>query len=132
MNRSSIVLMSLVNSPMEHLHFFRLDYVQQPKKFPRSEPVLTFKHRSFFGQIPIAACGSIKRTERLRLIGIVAPTLRCAMNKEPRQVGSGLHGEDRRQGALQDGDDGRELPEGLKTGRKGPLNPSSGRAPPKK
>lgn len=54
------------------------------------------------------------------------------MDREPRPGGAGLHGQDRQQGALQDGDDGRELPEGLKTERKGPLNPSSGRAPPKK
>jgi hypothetical protein len=53
------------------------------------------------------------------------------MDKEPRAGGAGLHGQDRQQGALQDGDDGRELPEGLKTERKGPLNRRSGRAPAK-
>ena len=43
-----------------------------------------------------------------------------------------LHDGDKRQGDLQDGDSGRELPEGLERERKGPLNPGSGRKPPAK
>ena len=39
----------------------------------------------------------------------------------------GLTGDDKQQGDLQDGDSGRELPEGLNRGRKGPLNKSTAR-----
>lgn len=43
----------------------------------------------------------------------------------------GLRGQDKRQGDLRDPQT-PELPEGLRSERKGPLNPSSGRNPPKK
>jgi hypothetical protein len=39
----------------------------------------------------------------------------------------GLKDQDKQQGDLQDGDSGRELPEGLARERKGPLNKSTGR-----
>ena len=42
---------------------------------------------------------------------------------EPRKDGNGLRGPDQQQGDLQDPkDDDRELPEGLKRERKGPLS----------
>ena len=53
------------------------------------------------------------------------------MSEKPNE-GDGLRGVDQRQDRLQDGDSGRELPEGLQRERKGPLNPSSGRRTPEK
>ena len=48
---------------------------------------------------------------------------------EKDEPAGGLHGEDKRQGDLRDPHT-RELPEGLRRDRKGPLNPSSGRHDP--
>jgi hypothetical protein len=53
------------------------------------------------------------------------------MNENKPGKGDGLRGRDRQQGGLQDSDEGLELPEGLKRDRKGPLNKTTGRAPPK-
>jgi hypothetical protein len=42
---------------------------------------------------------------------------------EPKKEGDGLRGQDQQQGDLRDAQDGdRELPEGLKRERKGPLS----------
>ena len=49
------------------------------------------------------------------------------MGDEKKEGGDGLRGQDQQQGDLQDGDSGRELPEGLKRERKGPLGPTTGR-----
>ena len=49
------------------------------------------------------------------------------MGDEEKKGGDGLRGRDQQQDDLQDSDSGRELPEGLKRARKGPLNPKTGR-----
>ncbi len=48
---------------------------------------------------------------------------------EPKKDGDGLRGQDHQQGDMRDAEDGdRELPEGLKRERKGPLSKQGGRA----
>jgi hypothetical protein len=49
------------------------------------------------------------------------------MGDKENKGGDGLRGPDQQQDDLQDSDSGRELPEGLKRERKGPLNPTTGR-----
>ena len=48
------------------------------------------------------------------------------MNDDKKKQ-DGLQDQDKQQGDLQDGESGRELPEGLERERKGPLNKSTGR-----
>jgi hypothetical protein len=50
------------------------------------------------------------------------------MDDRPKKTSDGLRGENQQQGDLQDAEEsGRELPEGLKRERKGPLGPKGGR-----
>lgn len=46
---------------------------------------------------------------------------------DDKKTRDGPQDQDKQEGDLQDGDSGRELPEGLKRERKGPLNKSTGR-----
>jgi hypothetical protein len=49
------------------------------------------------------------------------------MIDDKQKPDDGLQDQNKQQGDLQDGDSGRELPEGLERERKGPLNKSIGR-----
>ena len=52
------------------------------------------------------------------------------MTTDPKQGGDGLHDRDKSQGDLQNAPNAeRELPDGLKRERKGPIDKQSGRKP---